>query len=305
MKTILKSLVLIFITSFCLVSCDENKKQLREQVQKFNNTCPISLGGIMTINSVVLQDNTVEMKFSINESITPISLINSHKEDFKENLSMILSRESSKIMVENIVKANASFVAIFVGEQSGTRAELDFTSDELRTAQERFSNMTESQKLIASNIVGMKMRLPAKVDDITTMTGLSITPSALVYKYEVNDYETGESINQFVGLMKNITMSQMAAQIAQDGIMGERNRKFYEALIDCGQGVKVEYHESNTGNRATFDISISEIKDILSGKYQKNAPTMEDWNNLGKAVEELEQVYGEDSVGYYEETDYY
>jgi hypothetical protein len=68
--------------------------------------------------------------------------------------------------------------------------------------------------------------------------------------------------------------------------------------------VKADYYERNTGARASFDISVSEIKDILSGKFQKNAPTMEDWNNLGKAVEELERVFEEDSLAYDYEEDY-
>jgi hypothetical protein len=96
----------------------------------------------------------------------------------------------------------------------------------------------------------------------------------------------------------------MSAQISQNGFIGERNRQFFQALVDCGQGVKADYYERNTGARASFDISVSEIKDILSGKFQKNAPTMEDWNNLGKAVEELERVFEEDSLAYDYEEDY-
>ena len=296
MKKLFNVLMLLVATSVVFISCDENKKALKEQVEIFNNTCPISFGGIMTINSVVLQDNAVEMKLSINESITPVSLINSHKEDFKDNLSMILTKESSSNLVENIVNAQVSLRAIFIGEQSGGRAEFEFTADELKTAKEKFSNMTEAQKLITSNVIGMKIRLPQRVDQMTIMTGISITASDLVYKYEVDDRETGESLNQFTGFMKNITMSQMAAQIAQDGILGERNRKFFEALVECGQGVKVEYFEKNTGNRTSFSVTIAEIKSILNGEFQKNAPSMEDWENLGRAVDQLESMYA-DSVG--------
>ena len=296
MKKLFNVLMLLVATSVVFISCDENKKALKEQVEIFNNTCPISFGGIMTINSVVLLDNTVEMKLSINESITPVSLINSHKEDFKDNLSMILTKESSSNLVENIVNAQVSLRAIFIGDQSGGRAEFEFTAHELKTAKEKFSNMTEAQKLITSNVIGMKIRLPQRVDQMTIMTGISITASDIVYKYEVDDRETGESLNQFTGFMKNITMSQMAAQIAQDGILGERNRKFFEALVECGQGVKVEYFEKNTGNRTSFSVTIAEIKSILNGEFQKNAPSMEDWENFGRAVDQLESMYA-DSVG--------
>ena len=305
MKGMIKSLVLIIIASVLFTSCDQKKRELKEQVDKFNKACPMSLGDIMTLNSAMLEeDNTVEMKFTANEALASISALNNHKEDAIEIMSMSLTKETSKILVDKIIDAGANLRTVIIGGQSGMRASFEVTADDLKRAKEKFSNMTEGQKLIASNVLGMKLKLPLRIDDITTMTGLSITSSSLVYKYEINDREIGSDIKPFSGIMKNITMSQMSAQISQSGFVGERNRQFFQALVDCGQGVKAEYYEKNTGARASFDISVSEIKDILSGKYQKNAPTMEDWNNLGKAVEELERVFEEDSLAYDYEEDY-
>lgn len=304
MKETFKLIMLVVLLLSVISSCDQKKEQLKEQVEKFNKACPLSLGEIMTLNSVMLDGNTVEMKFIANENIASISALNSHIGEAKEIMSMSLSKESSKVLVEKIIEADASLRTIIVGGQSGSRVQVELDANDLKIAQEKFSNMTEGQKLIASNVLGMKIKLPVKIDDITTMTGLSITPTALVYKYEINDRETGHDMAQIGGLMKSITMSQMAAQISQNGFMGERNRQFYQALVDCGQGVKAEYYERNTGSRASFDISVSEMKDVLSGKYQNNAPSMEDWENLGKAVEELERVFEEDSLAYDYEEDY-
>ena len=302
MKRMNKSLVLIAIASVMFTSCDQKKKELKEQVDKFNKACPMSLGDIMTLNSAILEDdNTVEMKFTANEALASITALNNHKEDALEIMSMSLTKETSKVLVDKIINAGANLRTVIVGGQSGMRAVFEVTADDLEKAKEKYSNMTEGQKLITSNVLGMKLKLPVRIDDITTMTGLSITSSALVYKYEINDSEIGSDIKQFSGLMKNITMSQMSAQIAQSGFVGERNKQFFQALVDCGQGVKAEYYERNTGARTSFDISVPEIKDIISGKYQKNAPTMEDWNNLGKAVEELERIFEEDSVEYEED----
>ena len=305
MKRMISSLVLIAIASVLFTSCDQKEKELKEQVDKFNKACPMSLGDIMTLNSAMLEDdNTVEMKFTANEALASISVLNNHKEDVIEIMSMSLTKETSKILVDKIIDAGANLRTVIVGGQSGMRASFEVSADDLKRAKEKFSNMTEGQKLIASNVLGMKLKLPVRIDDITTMTGLSITSSALVYKYEINDREVGSDIKPFSGIMKNITMSQMSAQISQNGFIGERNRQFFQALVDCGQGVKADYYERNTGARASFEISVSEIKDILSGKFQKNAPTMEDWNNLGKAVEELERVFEEDSLAYDYEEDY-
>ena len=234
MKRMVKLMVLMMIASVLFTSCDEKMKDLKEQVDKFNKECPISLGEVMTLNSAMLDENTVEMKYIANETISSISALNNHKEEVKEILVMSLSKETSKVLVDKIIEAGANLRTVVVGGQSGMRASFEVTADDLKRAKEKFSNMTEGQKLIASNVLGMKLKLPVKIDDITTMTGLSITPSALVYKYEINDRETGNDIGQIGGLMKSITKSQMSSQITQGGYVGERNRQFFQALIDCG-----------------------------------------------------------------------
>lgn len=306
MKSLLKVLMLVVMAAVLFTSCDEKMKELQEQVNKFNKECPISLGEVMTLNSAMLDEKTVEMKFTANEAIASISALNNHKEEVKEIMVMSLSKETSKVLVDKIIEAEANLRTVVVGGQSGMRASFEVTADDLKRAKEKFSNMTEGQKLIASNVLGMKLKLPVRIDDITTMTGLSITPSALIYKYEINDRETGNDIGQIGGLMKSITKSQMSSQITQGGYIGERNRQFYQALIDCGQGVKAEYYEINTGARTSFEISVSEMRDVFSGKYQRNAPTMEDWENLGRAVEQFESIYADsievvDSVVYDED----
>ena len=174
------------------------------------------------------------------------------------------------------------------------RAEFELTANDLQRAREKFSNMTEGQKLVASNVLGMKIKLPLMIDDITKLVGLSLTPDALVYKYEINDGETGQNLDSAMSFMKYITLSQMA-QTIKNGMLGERNKQFYQALIDCNQGMECEYHELQTAQRATFRISTDEIREVLNGKWD-NQPSAKDWENLGNALDEFANAYGGDSI---------
>ena len=128
------------------------------------------------------------------------------------------------------------------------------------------------------------------------LVGLSLTSDALKYKYEVNDAETGQNMDSAISFMKYITLSQMANSL-KGGMMGERNRQFYQALIDCNQGAEYEYHELQTGKKASFRISTDEIREVLNGKWD-NQPTAQEWENLGNALEEFGQSYGGDSLAY-------
>lgn len=289
-KTEFWMVIAVFI--LLLSSCDKQKKELKEQVYKFNKTCPISLDDIMTLNSIMFDENVVEMKITANENVTSISALNNHKEEVKEIMTMSLSKETSKVLVDKIIDAGANIRLVIVGGQSNMRAEFELTANDLQNAKERFSNMTEGQKLIASNVLGMKIKLPLMIDDITKLVGLSLTADALAYKYEINDSETGQDMNSAISFMKYITLSQMA-QTINNGIMGERFKQFYQALVDCKQGIECEYHELQTANKASFRISTDEIQEVLSGKWD-NQLSAKEWENLGNALEEYANDYDSD-----------
>ena len=293
MKEKLTFLMLMIMASALFSSCGQKMKELKEQVDKFNKACPMSFGDIMTLNSTMLDNSVVEMKLTANETVASISALNNHQEEAKEILTMSLSKETSNVLVDKIINADANLRIIIVGGQSNMRAEFELTANDLQRAREKFSNMTEGQKLVASNVLGMKIKLPLMIDDITKLVGLSLTPDALVYKYEINDSETGQNLDSAMSFMKYITLSQMA-QTIKNGMLGERNKQFYQALIDCSQGIECEYHELQTAKRATFRISIDEIKEVLNGKWD-NQPTAEDWENLGNALEQADS-YDADSV---------
>ncbi len=294
MKTTLKSLLLIVMTLSFFASCNEHKKELKNQVEKFNNECPIPLGDIGTLNSISYNNEFVEMKFTSNETFAPISSLSNHPQEVKEMLAMGLSKDSSRKLIDLIVSANTSFKTVFVGSQTGQRAEFSFSTEELRGAIDKFSNMNDKQKLIVTMLMGSKIKLPLVIDDMTKLVGLSLTSDALKYKYEVNDAETGQNIESAISFMKYITLSQMANSL-KGGMMGERNRQFYQALIDCNQGTEYEYHELQTGKRASFRISTDEIREVLNGKWD-NQPTADEWEDFSNAIEDLNDVYEEEVV---------
>lgn len=294
MKSILKSLMLIVMASVLFISCDQQKKELEEIVNKLNNDCPLPLGDFGSVNSVTFDGETVEMKFTSNETIATISSLTNHQQELKEMLGMNFSKESSDKLVEKIIAAGVNFRSVFVGMQTGEKIVLEVTPDDLKTYAEKYSNMTDQQKLIVTMYIGTKVKLPVTIDNTTKLVGLSLTSDALKYKYEVNDAETGSDLESGISFIKYVTMSQIANSL-KGGMIGERNKKFYQALIACNQEAEYEYHELQTGKRATFRISTDEIREILNGKWD-NQPTAQEWENLGNALEELSEAYDENSI---------
>lgn len=304
MKNEVFIVIMMFVISALITSCDENKELLKRQVEQFSKECPASYGDILTINSVAYNKDVVEMDYIFNENFVSISAFNSHKEEVKEVLGLSLSRK--KLLLLNMVNAKAGFRAIIGGGQSGMKTHIDMSPNELKRIQEKYMFMSDAQKTIEVSVIGAKMHLPLRIDQITTLSNLFSSPSGVIYNYEINDKETGKELHSslFSSLMKNITMSQMT-QSLNNGIMGTRNRQFYQALIDCNQGVKVNYIEKNTGNKTSFQITTSEIRDIMTGKYQKDALSMDEWRKFGETVNELERIYDNNYSEEYVDSDIY
>lgn len=294
MKGMIKSLVLVIMTSVLFASCDEQKKELKSLVEKMNSECPLPLGDIGSVNSIMFDGEVVEMKFTSNESFAPVSSLSNHQQELKEMLGMSFSKGSNDKLVEKIISAGVNFRSVFVGMQTGEKIVLEVTPNDLKTYAEKYSNMTDQQKLIVTMYIGTKVKLPVAIDNTTKLVGLSLTSDALKYKYEVNDAETGQNMESAISFMKYITLSQMANSL-KGGMMGERNRQFYQALIDCNQGAEYEYHELQTGKRMSFRISTDEIREVLNGKWD-NQPSAKEWENLGNALEEFANAYADDST---------
>lgn len=299
MKGMIKSLVLVIMVTVLFTSCNEQKKELKSLVEKMNSECPLPLGDIGSVNSIMFDGEVVEMKFTSNESFAPVSSLSNHQQELKEMLGMSFSKGSNDKLVEKIIAAGANFRSVFVGMQTGEKIVLEVTPDDLKTYAEKYSNMTDQQKLIVTTYIGTKVKLPVTIDNMTKLVGLSLTSDALRYKYEVNDAETGYNLESAISFIKYATLSQMANSL-KGGMMGERNKQFYQALIACNQGAEYEYYELQTGKRATFRISTDEIREVLNGKWD-NQPTAQEWENLGNAMEELSKAYDEeDSVVEYD-----
>ena len=299
MKSLFRSLMLVVFASVMFTSCDENKKELKELVEKLNNECPVPLGDFGSVNSVQFDGEKVEMKFTSNEIYAPVSSLSNHQQEVKEMLGVSFSKNENTKLVEKIIATGVAFHTIFVGNQTGQRAEFTMTADEFSDALAKYSNMNDQQKLIVIMYIGSKIKLPIVIDNITKLEGLSLTSDALKYKYEINDSETGQNIDSAVSLLKYMILSQMASSL-KGGMMGERNRQFYQALISCNQGTEYEYHELQTGKRITFRISTDEIQEVLNGKWD-NQLSAQDWEDLGNALEEFGQSYGGDTIMAYDD----
>ena len=266
-----------------LKSCGKDQEMV-ELVKKYNAECPIAFGEIGTVNSVSYEDNSLVIKISIHGIAGSVSAFQRNKEETQEMICMSLSKDSNKRLTKKLIEADIDLKVLF-SDTTGKRTSFKITAKEMKKAQERFSNMSEEEKIIVNGVFGTKINLPLQIDNIIILTDLSITAKNIVYNYDIDDLETERELRESVNFMKVLTISQISHSI-KNGYEGNLNRQFYKALVKCHQGMMVKYHGVNTGKNANFNISVSEIRDILNGEYD-DLPTMEEWEDFADALDDL------------------
>lgn len=272
-------LMLLFIS--ILTSCNPKRQKLEEQVKKFNTACPIHLGGVMTLNSIVFEDDTVTMKITADDRFISIDALKSHEEDAKEILGLGVSKGTSVEFIDLMIESNTVFNPVFINNKSGTRASLKITPIELKRTKEKFQNLNDGQKTILSNVLGLQLRLPIQIDDITTLKNLVLTENSIRYEFELNDKELGDMLESTDWFLKKTITSEMNTNVTSNSL-SKMYREFYKALVDNHHDMKLEYREVNTGKYTTFVITTSEIQDILNGDYKDKGLTIEDMERLGE-----------------------
>ena len=272
-------LMLLFIS--ILTSCNPKRQKLEEQVKKYNTACPIPLGGFMTLNSIVFEDDTVTMKITADDRFISIDALKSHEEDAKEILGLGVSKGTSVEFIDLMIESNTVFNPVFINNKSGTRASLKITPIELKRTKEKFQDLNDGQKTILSNVLGIQLRLPMQIDDITTLKNLVLTENSIRYEFELNDKELGDMLESTNWFLKKTITSEMNTNVTSNSL-SKMYREFYKALVDNHHDMKLEYREVNTGKYTTFVITTSEIQDILNGDYKDKGLTIEDMERLGE-----------------------
>ena len=153
------------------------------------------------------------------------------------------------------------------------------------------SYKNEKQEFIESVVSDLKKMLPISDANSTNLVEINMTTNTITYKYEVNDVEFGQNLDSSLSFLKYFSLSHIA-----HSLKNEKNRQYYQALVDCNYGVEIEYHELNTAKRAVFRISKSEIQDVLNGKFD-DQPTAEEWEKLIDDLDALD-VYDEEVIEY-------
>lgn len=239
---------------FILSGCAENKLKLA--VKSANKQCPISMGGVGSVESIDYEDGVVVFNYLMNEQYVNIAALKEHPEQVKRSAQMLFSNPEGdmKELVDLLIEANADFKMVWRGDKSGEEVSVVLTAEELKDLSDE--EVGDAEKL-QSVIDATNMQLPLKIDYATTLKKVEIQGENVVYIYEVaEDVVSLDGMESSKDEMKKNTLNSIQ-------YLDNTQKTIYKMVMDAGKNMVHHYCGSNSGKTTEIVITNGELKEVL------------------------------------------
>lgn len=242
---------------FCLVmvlffGCAENK--LKVAVEEVNKKCPVSLGAVGEMTSVVYEGDMVTFNFTLNEDFLDIDALASNPDNMKATILAGILNEKSKKMIEAMIDAGASFNMAFKGKKSGKEANVKLSPEELKEEVEKPAPTNEEK--LKTAIASTNDQMPIDSGAGVIMTEMVDKGDVVYYMAKVNDMAAFKQIANSLEEVKN-------SQRTMFKLMDPSLKIFFKLIADTGKGLGYCY--SVEGDDKTVEVvhTNAELKELL------------------------------------------
>ena len=247
--------MLTFAASF-LSSCEDKAiTNLKKQVAMTNSQCPINGGSAGDLISVKYneKDNIVGFYWAINEESTTIDFLRTSEEDVRNQLKLMFQERSSREMLKDLVKAQASLNIVYKSPSTGKTVQFLLSKDDLSEIQNSpLMSDDERMRIIVSNQVKLEnKRCPYKVDEGIRMTKVDLVNENVVYYYEMDEdlydihqlqYSEDEMVKELkdclkTGLRTNAMLQNIVKKMTKLNIgiqyryYGNKSQKTFDVIV--------------------------------------------------------------------------
>ncbi|MDR0961177.1 MAG: hypothetical protein LBM62_01255 [Mediterranea sp.] len=266
--TINRKLISAFIVVFAAVSFVslwnkyERIKTLKNGVEMVNKKCPIDVGVAGKIIAVNYADKNVELIFVINDLFTDIQAMRDQPDLVKNKLKVMYQNpeDGFREMLQLIAEIDGSMTCTYIGQTSGEKTNVVFTRDDVRSLLKQKAPIENSLAQLTQMIEDPFARFPIKVDDVTTMTHMFLSDSAVVYQYEI--YEAGMAMT-FADFIADYGEA-MKESTAQSLLSDPSSRILITLCVDCDRGIHYRYTGDVSGMKYEFRFTPEELKSFIT-----------------------------------------
>ena len=261
MKGSIKSLYMLcltMVTALCL-SCNQ-KSKLEQFVDETSKQCPIDLGELGKMSSIVIEENgDVTIELCLNEDYISEDLLEANDSSKYIYLDGVTYQpEYVQNLLKEIVNEKVNFVYRYVGDRSKKKVEYKITWQELEKAFNSKPVLTANdEKQLREQVDGMNKTCPIKPREEYTLDSVTLDKGFLTYHFtlEVNS-------NTLSKLEESVieTKAELAENLRQN-LSGMES--LFTTCIMTNRTIRYHYRISNSYKTFDLDFTPENLKEIM------------------------------------------
>lgn len=261
---------ILLITS-CVDEPSQARLRIKKQLDSIDNKCPLDMG-IIKINGMSMDDDTIVIKYSMDDNYYPVKMMGEiyqkHKEDINTTtyLSFFEGFSDTTNLKKDLLLMKANIKYIVSGKSSFDKYEMFISSDEIQKLSKR--NITEDERnllRIKNKLAGEAYRCPYKIEEGMWMDDVYLDNKYITFQINVDEK------------LYSIALLQAMPQELKAALLEEVNNlpslMAYAELLaidNCHLGMQYIYVGSETGKKASVRIEPSEMPKLTELKNNVN-----------------------------------
>ena len=184
MKTNRVLLTFLLVVMTLCAHAGDNNSALRKSIAMANAMCPVSLGAMGEMTSMVYEKGDLIISYALNEDVISVETLKNNKEMVRQNATTMVRNATGdlKTTFDLLASEGAGLVMKYIGKQSKAKFTIRFTAEEILRA----SIAPEEARDPMAALVGNAM-LPTKIADGMEMTRAYLEDDYLFYEVTVDE----------------------------------------------------------------------------------------------------------------------
>ena len=178
----------ISLLMLVMTGCQEAK--LKTVIAVANKQCPIDMGAVGTITSIIYDGNNVVYTLNMNEEITNIKILKDNPESMKSSITMMFQNPAADVkeMLKLMAKCNSGLHMIFVGNKSGEQAVCELTAEELKEVINTNADPAQSgQTKLEAQLKMANLQFPMQASEEVIVEKIEVIGESVVYICSVDE----------------------------------------------------------------------------------------------------------------------
>ena len=223
----------LLLVSFAFISCDSSKKDLKSEIEKVKDECPLDLGMVGEISSINYDEETDEvvMTMTINKDLPlKLSALKQLKNTMKRTvLGNMAKSESNMTLMEKIASADAEFTIVMQTAETNESLKIRISTEEVKDISAGNIDPITPREMLEIMVVSTNAQCPIQIDKVMTLSSVSLEKDNFVYNYSLD--ENTVSVESIEGNKDVLKANIKKLLLSGDPMMQELIRTCKEANV--------------------------------------------------------------------------